>query len=359
MKVNIQELLKYEKKGLLNHQEHPEAPYLIWNYTHKCQAEQAWDSVTMMCRGLITDMDGNVLARPFDKFFNREEHDKEGMPMIPSAPFTLWDKLDGSLGILYYMPDGRPRLATRGSFESDQARYGTKMLEEIIGKKSIQFPQGYTFMFEIIYPKNRIVVNYGEEKKLVYLGARHITSGRVLTPNEIKPPYKFESAQQFDMKRLYEDPRENAEGFVLHYKTGLMVKVKYEEYVRLHRIVTGVNKRRIWDEMRQHPILDFPPEEAHPAIKEYVDNVPEEFRDWVIQKSHEIIDEALLIESLSLKVYEKALKLKTRKEQAMLILKEHKNVQGVAFALLDGKDYEHIIWKLIKPKSEPPFREDM
>lgn len=359
MKVSIKELREYEQKGLVRSQVHPEAPYTIWNYTQRCQVEGAWDEITKMCRGLITDKNGYVLARPFDKFFNREEHDKEGMLMIPNEPFTLWDKLDGSLGILYYMPDGRPRLATRGSFTSEQALKGTEILQKVMGKKSVQFPQGYTVMFEIIYPSNRIVVDYGKEEKLVYLGARHIVSGRVSTPAALPIPYQFETAKQFDMAKLMEEPRENAEGFVLHYRTGLMVKIKYEEYVRLHRIVTGVNKRRIWDIMKQHPILDFPPEEAHQGLKELIDRVPEEFRKWVVDTSHEVMNEALMIEGLALKVYEKALKLKTRKEQAMLIKNEHKNVQGVAFALLDGKNYEPIIWKLIKPKAEPPFRLDM
>lgn len=359
MRVSINELLKYRDNKLVSVQEHPEAPYLVWSYTHKCQNDGAWDAVTKMCRGLITDTEGNVIARPFDKFFNRSEHDADDMPVIPNEPFTLWDKLDGSLGILYRMPDGEPRLATRGSFTSDQAIKGTEMLKQVIGKKSVQFPSGYTFMFEIIYPSNRIVVDYKGEEKLVYLGARHVTSGRVLTPKAMVLPYKFESAKQFDMAKLMEEPRENAEGFVIHYRNGLMVKVKYEEYVRLHRLVTGVTKRRIWDIMRQYPLLDFPPEEAHPGLKEYIDHVPEEFKDWVIDKSHEIMNEALLIEGIALKVYEEALKLETRKEQAQLIIKEHKNVQGVAFALLDGKDYEPIIWKLIRPKHEPPFRVDL
>lgn len=357
MKVNLTELREYEDKGLVRSQEHPEYPYLIWNYTHKAQNDRAWDSTTKMCRGLITDERGRVIARPYDKFFNVGEHDQEGMSPIPSEPFTVWDKLDGSLGILYYSPDGKPLLATRGSFTSEQAKKGTEMLQKYIGNKVTNFPVGYTLMFEIIYPDNRIVVDYGKEEKLVYLGARHIVSGRTITPQGLPIPYDIPVATQFKPSAL-EVIRENAEGYVIRYKNGLMVKMKYEEYVRLHRLVTGVTKRRIWDIMRQHTILDFPPGEPHPALKEYVERVPEEFEEWVIEKSHEIMDEARMIETMALKTYEEALKLDTRKEQALLIQKQHKNVQGVAFALLDGKDYEPIIWKLIKPKHEPPFRLD-
>lgn len=44
----------------------------IYNYGRKCQFDpNAWDDVTEKTRGLIVDWDdGEVLARPFRKFFN-------------------------------------------------------------------------------------------------------------------------------------------------------------------------------------------------------------------------------------------------------------------------------------------------
>lgn len=346
MKINIKELREYEKNGLLRSQTHPEAPYIIWNYTQKCQVESAWDSITKMCRGLITDEEGYVKARPFDKFFNRDEHDKEGMPLIPNEPYTLWDKLDGSLGILYLMPDGRPRLATRGSFTSEQAIKGTEMLQKVIGKKSIQFTQGYTPMFEIIYPTNRIVVDYGKEEKLVYLGSRHIVSGRVVTPKALPLPYNFESAKQYDMSQLYAEPRDNAEGYVLHYRNGMMVKIKFEEYVRLHRLVTGVNKRRIWDILR-----------SGDDIKDLLDHVPEEFEKWVNETTLELMDKFSYVCMDSNLKAAGAKNLETRKEQAEHIMK-HAEYPAIAFLMLDGRDYEDAVWKLLKPKHEAPFRLD-
>jgi RNA ligase len=65
--------------------------------------------------------------------------------------------MDGSLGILYKV-DGKPYLATRGSFVSDQAVAGTAMLHERYG--DYEFEDGFTYLFEIIYPENRIVIDY-------------------------------------------------------------------------------------------------------------------------------------------------------------------------------------------------------
>ena len=56
----------------------------------------------------------------FNKFFNMEEHQPEE---IPNETFEVFEKLDGSLGILFWY-QGQWILATKGSFTSDQAIRG-------------------------------------------------------------------------------------------------------------------------------------------------------------------------------------------------------------------------------------------
>ena len=84
---------------------------LIWNYTPRVQFGKHWTEETLMARGLITDLEGNVVARPFKKFFNLGEHQGD----LPIEEFNVTEKLDGSLGIVYKR-DGIPYLATRGRF---------------------------------------------------------------------------------------------------------------------------------------------------------------------------------------------------------------------------------------------------
>lgn len=55
----------------------------------------------------------NRVARPFPKFFNLDEAIANG-EQLPAEAFEVTEKLDGSLGILYWL-DGEPRLATRGT----------------------------------------------------------------------------------------------------------------------------------------------------------------------------------------------------------------------------------------------------
>lgn len=157
MKIDLLLLDKYVTDGYILVNKHPEHNLRILNYSRKVQFEKFWNSFTLLCRGLIIDDDGNVVAMPFVKFFNYEEHKAEE---IPTTNFEVFDKMDGSLGILFYYA-GNWHIATRGSFVSDQAirakeilkKYNTEDLDEEI-----------TYLFEIIYPENRIVVNYGEEE---------------------------------------------------------------------------------------------------------------------------------------------------------------------------------------------------
>ena len=114
----------YIDDGLVTERAHPDDPGLrIYNYTPNVQYGRVWDDVTLQCRGLILRGE-EVVARPFKKFFNLGELDSP--PTSP--PRRISGKMDGSLGISYIAPDGLWSLATRGSFASEQAIEGTKML---------------------------------------------------------------------------------------------------------------------------------------------------------------------------------------------------------------------------------------
>lgn len=341
MKINLSKLQEYEEKKLIKRQTHPDFDLIIWNYTQKCQHERAFDDYTVMCRGLITDESGEVIARPFEKFFNWSEHESEDLKDIPeNESFVAFDKMDGSLGITYPTKTGY-KLATRGSFTSDQAIKGTQMLhhEEL-------FKPGMTYLFEIIYPENRIVVDYGKEEKLVFLGARHIETGKVYTPDYFP-----------DITSVYESPeviknhsktRDNSEGVVLYFESGFMVKVKYDEYVRLHRLVTGVTKRRIWDLLRNNE-----------STEELLERVPEEFEKWVRESVFDLQKQYAEMKQNAENVLLRVATMNNRKDQAIYINTYPRELRPIVFAMLDRKPIEPIIWKLLKPKHEVPFKEEI
>ncbi len=137
-----------------------------------------------------------------------------------------------------------------------------------------------------------------------------------------------------DWRHLHHHPNSaNREGFVLRFQNGLRVKVKFEEYVRLHRLVTGVTNVTVWEHLAAGRSLD-----------ELLERVPDEFYSWVQQVVAELQDQFSTIEAECRAIYRV---LDTRKETALYFLTQPH--PQVLFAMLDGKDYSGGIWKLVKP----------
>jgi RNA ligase len=144
MKIDIEIIDRYVSEGLIEKNSHPTLPIAIYNYSRKVQYEGLWDEVTKICRGLVLDNDGNVVAKPFGKFFNMEEHDPSE---IPNETFEVFEKMDGSLGIVFWF-QGQWVVASRGSFTSDQAIKAKELLKKY--NTDIMF-RHLTYCFEIIY----------------------------------------------------------------------------------------------------------------------------------------------------------------------------------------------------------------
>lgn len=332
--VDREKLDSLVSDGWLRSQRHPEADLWIYNYTEQTQFENHWTPETLMCRGLIVSESGEVVARPFGKFFNYG--DERNLPEIPNEPFHVTEKIDGSLGILYEI-DGEARIATRGSFTSEQAIEGTAMLRDT----DLHYGENSTPLFEIIYPENRIVVDYGDTRELVLLTAIDRATGTDST----LPQYSGRTVQhygQVDVDTLHAKEGPNREGFVVTFESGLRMKIKFAEYVRLHKIVTGVNARMIWENMRDGNDLA--------AI---LDGIPDEIYNWIRDVESGLAEAFHGIESEAIYTFDNRPDTDERKALAAYFTQSKAN-PSVLFRMLDGKPYEDLIWKAVKPEPLTP-----
>ena len=105
--INIDELLDMINKGYIKVVQHHEFPLKMYSYTKDCHYEKMWNDTTCKCRGIIVDENDNIIARPFKKFFNYEEHDNTDWIDNLSYDYNpeIYEKLDGTLGILYWYND--------------------------------------------------------------------------------------------------------------------------------------------------------------------------------------------------------------------------------------------------------------
>lgn len=333
--INSELLNEMISAGYVNVQKHPQRELFIYNYTPAAQFERIWNEVTLSCRGLILDSDQNIIARPFKKFFNLGELEDQ---VIPDEPFEVYEKMDGSLGILYWI-DREPFIATRGSFISEQSAKANQLLKEKYKGALKSLDTEKTYLFEIIYPRNRIVVDYGQREELVLLAVIDRRTGTEHPPVEIGFPVVKQYQGLNDIHRLAQLQEENKEGFVIRFRSGLRYKVKFEEYVRIHRIITHVSTYSIWENLREGKSLD-----------EILDRVPDEFYHWVRETKEQLQNSYREIEEKAKKDFKV---LSDRKETAMYFLQcAHPTV---LFHMLDNRDYSDVIWKMLKPPYGKPF----
>lgn len=329
--------------GHVRVQRHPGLPLEIYNYTEKCQFDGGWNEVTLACRGLIADgQDGTVLARPLPKFFN---HGQPGAAVgALDEPVVVTDKADGSLGVLYHDGDAWA-VATRGSFASDQAVHATDVLRARYA--DFEPPDGLTVLVEIIYPANRIVLDYGDLDDLMLLGAVETATGRTFGPDAV-PGWPGPVVERFDFATLADalaaEPRDNREGLVVHFtRSDVRVKIKYDEYVRLHRIVTGLSARVVWEALVAGDSLDA-----------LIEPLPDEFHPWVRQVADDLRDGVTrLTETIETAYAQLVAALPdgwSRKEFALAAVAHPE--RGALFMRLDGRDYTPLLWQRLRPAAD-------
>jgi len=338
------ELAGAVENGHVRVQYHPTRPLMIYNYTEACQYAGAWTSVTLACRGLIVSADGRIVARALPKFFN---HDEPHAPRLDAcAEVRVTDKMDGSLGIVYHDGAGLA-VATRGSFASDQARHATALLHD----RYPEFvpPAALTVLVEIIYPGNRIVVDYAGLDGLVLLGAVDIATGRTYGPEAV-PDWPGPVVESFGYttfaEALGDAPRDGREGLVVHFlDADRRVKIKYAEYVRLHRLVTGLTARTVWEVLVDGGDLDA-----------LTAPLPDEFHAWVRGVAADL---SATVERRAARVESAYAELTTalpagwgRKEFAAVAMRHP--LRGLLFLRLDGKDYRRALWQQARPAGDGP-----
>jgi RNA ligase len=328
--------------GNVRMQSHPTLPLNIYNYTEKTQFDRRWNKVTLNCRGLILDDKMNIVARPWEKFFNWGER-----PTLFSTgdPVEVTDKKDGSLGILYPSDYWHYAIATRGSFSSDQAIHATKIWNDKYAE--VEPLGGYTFLFEIVYPENRIVLNYGDMDDLILLGAVDMRRGFYYGPTEAAGMLGWigpvtEVFEYKTMNECFGVHRLNAEGMVIRSGSN-MVKLKQEDYVSLHKLITGLNKRAVWERLK-----------GGASLVDICENLPDEFHDWVKLVGGELLDLQLKIDIEVLNTYVDlihSLPDGFSRKQFAVAAKETK-YPGYMFSLFDGQRIDDKIWDSIRPPAE-------
>lgn len=319
---------------------------VICNYTPICTYSHAWDDTTRRCRGLILRLDKpwseatrieEVVALPLEKFFNYGEKD-----LYPTAPLvSVFEKLDGSLGILYRL-NGELWIATRGSFESEQATWATHFLRTNYNQEWLRsLPNDLTLIFEIVYPENKIIVNYGERCDLVLLAIRSRLTGEEFDRHDVVAianmfgfgypklhPVTSIPALLESSKTLGSD----FEGWVCRFADGSRFKIKSRRYMEIAKALMGLSPKRVFDSMRDGTIRELEesaPEEVLPEIQEWRRQIQSQY-DAILMRMQEVYEQAPKDDAKAFSFWVNA---------------HHKDHAALLFAIYRNHDLVTAIWK--------------
>lgn len=249
MELNIQKFLRQD--GTLDKLREP--PYslivkekdnlALLKYTQG--VSDGFNPIVNECRGLILDKEDNwnVVCYPFNRFYN------VGQPEAATLRGLLkvYEKCDGAL-VKVYNYRGEWYCASNSTIDARKTFIDGKynffeLVEAALAIYDLNWETftsnldpSYTYMFELICPETRQVVDYGKARKLYYLGERNnetFEEGYVPTlPVDNVKQYLLTTMDE--IKKAVEELGNNAEGFVVVDEEWNRNKVKSDRYFKLH-----------------------------------------------------------------------------------------------------------------------------
>jgi RNA ligase len=195
------------------------------------------------CRGLIFDKSGNIISRPYHKFFNLgEKLDTKIENINFMNNHIILEKLDGSMV--------RPLLI------NDEFVLATKMGTTDVAKQADNFIQNksnyYDFfvfcqinnltpIFEWCSNQQKIVLDY--EDQLILTAIRHLHGGEYVSYDKMKQyanEHELPVVGVLDKNVIDIKDDIDCEGIVVRFDNGNMIKVKTEWYTFRHNAKESV-----------------------------------------------------------------------------------------------------------------------
>ena len=254
------------------------------------------------CRGSIFRQENGkwiCVCRAFDKFGNYGE---SYVPEIDWGNAVVTEKIDGSLMKLWY-DKGAWRLSTNGTIDAFEAElndwdmtFGDYFVEALncsFNELTMMLSEDYCYMFELVGPKNRVVIDY-DKVKLYALGQRNMTtmeetiySGPADEWINIYLPTCYDLKNLDEVIKVANMLSKDEEGFVVRDGQFNRMKIKSPEYLMAARLRNNgvITKKRIVEMFLNETTDDFL---AYcPQYREMVNEVKTE----ILLMTFEIIDE--------------------------------------------------------------------
>jgi len=320
----------------------PNGPLTIYTYSTKCVMAGAWDYYTRLSRGLILDEAGNIVALPLEKFFNVNEREETLLHNLPKEIPELSVKHDGSLVIVFFDPySDKWVCVTKGAWDNPQVRYATKFVHTRLRKEAMN-PE-WTYSFELVAPWNRIVLLYQNED-MILIGVRDRTTMWDASYSEVAAvatdigvrSVEFWTDRTVETLDMANSEVRNAEGFVARYSNGKRIKFKYSQYLLMHAVVSNLSEKTVWEAVSTKSEIDFTA-------------IPDEYYKWYLERKATLLSKKAELHRKVTASWMATPRFASRGQFAAHWKTMEPWVTACLFRRLDGKPYDEILWKQLRP----------
>jgi hypothetical protein len=264
-----------------------------------------FNPIVQECRGIILEKDSwQVVAYAFRKFGNFGEAYVDEIDWESAVVET---KEDGSL-IKVYFYDGEWRVGTNGTIFAENAELNAgpyknfrQLFDAAAEKCGLDFSRlnrYYTYVFELCSSFNQIVCPQSE-MRLIHIGTRNNrTFQEVETDIGIPHPQRYALSSLEDCIAMAKTFDFTKEGFVVKDKNYNRIKVKSEDYVRVHRLANNgsMTKERAIELIRANELDEF--FTYFPQYREYIERIKVEI-STLSRIADDVISAARLIKEHS------------------------------------------------------------
>lgn len=350
---NWQKLLKqkpYSLKTVSQFRSNPDWYMLVYNLF-----ESDLDNpIVKQCRGTCVEVDNGdvkIICAPYIKFFDINDPHADNLNW-DSKKLKCQEKVDGQLQKMFKY-NGRDFWVTNGGtsndtplyFATDEVPNYKELLKKCFNAKNAfisdddfylndewvdNIPNGWTLMFEITSPQNKIICEYSEYKAWFH-GVRD-ENGFEHSPEEIKEKFRipYDIPKRYNLSKkedilaaLEKFNGKEQEGFVVvDEETWKRVKMKSPSYLALKYIRDNDNPKSIWELCVSEQFDDFP------DLKDKIDAQIEELNFFKNTLKIEMFKAIEIFKSMT-----------DRKEFALYVSKNvSKRLQRFYFSAIDLKE---------------------
>lgn len=230
--------------------------YILLKYNYYAKETNWANPIVKQCRGIILRKDNlKPVCVPFYRFYNLGQKEADN---IDFNNCKIQDKIDGSL-IKIWIDEDKLHISTNGTIDAYNINLTTlgggsfditfgAAVEKLIEKyKNLFFnDKNSTHMFELVTPYNKVIVDYGFDVKLYYLGSRNNDTFEEYRNEKM---YKtFSTIKEFQLNNITEDKLreladEQPEGLVVVDKNYNRIKVKNPQYLLLSKTIDGLTEK--------------------------------------------------------------------------------------------------------------------